>query len=75
MACVKRCEQFETRILLGIMKLTDDQMVQSFCAALNATIQADALTPPNPNRLGTTVERASQIAAEAIVRLIKTQLP
>jgi hypothetical protein len=63
---------------LEIMKLTDDHKVQIFCAALSATIQADAQVAAAAlgQHVGpktgapSTVERASLIAAEAIAKLM-----
>ena len=56
------------------MKLSDEQKVQIFCAALNAHIQAEAAqtraSGPGSGIGGTSVvEKASQTAAEAIVKL------
>jgi hypothetical protein len=59
------------------MQLTDDQKVQIFCAALSATIQAEAqvmaaLGPNVGSKAGAlgTVERASLVASEAIGKLM-----
>jgi hypothetical protein len=58
------------------MKLTEDHKVQIFCAALNAQIQADAASKVtgahqvSGGALGT-VDKANQLAAEAVVKLEK----
>ena len=53
------------------MKLTDDQKVQIFCAALNGVIQIQAETAFKTDARAITgpVETASLLAAEAITRL------
>ena len=62
-------------VIIFPMKLTDDQKVQIFCAALNAYIQAEAVTNTSGVDRGSgigvrgAVEKASQTAGEAIAKL------
>ena len=53
------------------MKLTDDQKVQIFCAALNGVVQVEAEAAFKVDARATTgpVEIASSLAAEAIAKL------
>jgi hypothetical protein len=53
------------------MKLTDDQKVQIFCAALNGIVQVHADTAFKTDARSTTgpVETARLLAAEAIAKL------
>ena len=53
------------------MKLTDDQKVQIFCAALNGVVQVQAEAAFKTDARLTTgpVEIASSLAAEAIAKL------
>jgi hypothetical protein len=53
------------------MKLTDDQKVQIFCAALNGAIQvqAEAAFKTDTRMTVGPVEIASSLAAEAIAKL------
>jgi len=71
------CQVGKLIATLEIMQLTDDQKVQIFCAALSATIQAEAqvmaaLGPNVGSKAGAlgTVERASLVASEAIGKLM-----
>jgi hypothetical protein len=50
------------------MKLTDDQKLQIFCAALNATLQ-HRVTNGGLKTIDDPVGRASDFAQEAITRL------
>jgi len=49
------------------MNLTDDQKIQVFAAALNAVIQADAVS--NEKNEVSVVQRASTIAVQAVAKL------
>jgi hypothetical protein len=58
------------------MKVSSDHKIQIFCAALSATIQADAkisvASGPNPGSktgVPTAVEKAIQITEDAIAKL------
>ena len=55
------------------MKLTKDQIVQIFCAALNAQIQADAASKTagvsTQSLTSSTVDKANQTAAEGVLKL------